>query len=391
MNDRIQGFIQLIFVVIFIVGSFMVSGLLQSEKPSRGGNANPEETRALFVEAKTVSPAPYKITFGTSGTIQARSDVNITSQISGRVTKISDQMFSGGEFKASDVLFEIDNRDFENEVRRLQSVVSQASTTLKLEEAESNAAIEEWKILRGDEPAPDLVARKPQMAEAKANLNSAWAQLKTAKLNLKRTRFSLPFDGRITNSTLELGQFVSAGQSYGSAYDTSALEISSLLKDEQLQWLLKAEEPTITIKTTYLGEERNYPATLKRSNASLDAQTRFAEVSFDFKEPPENLTPGLFATVVIEGQEIDNVTLLPSDALQKGDIIWLVNDDKTLKSVTPTIAYMDDDILAATNFSQSITAVTSRISGATDGVEVTTKTATDATEEMIDEGDKPRE
>ena len=82
--------------------------------------------------------------------------------------------------------------------------MAQAQTAYNLQQAEADAALQDWKQLRGDQEVPDLVARKPQMAEALANLNAAKASLATARLNLDRATFELPFDGRVVSSSWAL-------------------------------------------------------------------------------------------------------------------------------------------------------------------------------------------
>src|SRR5690606_3237290 len=110
----------------------------------------------------------------------------IVPEVSGRVVFVHAAFFEGGQFAAGEVLFKIDPRDFELEVARREAEVARAQTVLELAEAESSAALGEWKQIHGKRPAPDLVARKPQMAEAAATLKSARAQLEEAKLRLER-------------------------------------------------------------------------------------------------------------------------------------------------------------------------------------------------------------
>ncbi|MGY8815930.1 MAG: efflux RND transporter periplasmic adaptor subunit [Gammaproteobacteria bacterium] len=369
-KDRRAGIIQLLIVIVFIIGSFTLSQLLKTGYEPAGQNGASD--RLLFVETALVTPQNYRITFETTGVVQARNEINVVPQVSGRVIAVNGTFFAGGAFKKGEVLFEIEPRDFQLDVMRLDAEVARASTALEIEIAESNAAISEWKQLNGEMVAPDLVARIPQMAEVRANLQSAQAQLENLKLDLERTRFLLPFDGRVLSSDIAIGQYVMAGQGYAKVFDISSLEIRASLVDRQLDWLMQTADPAIHISATYLGSQREYQGKLIRTASSLDVGTRFATVYFGFHDRVEDLLPGVFSEVKIKGSELPGITLLPSSALQAQNIVWRVTPENTLIRWEPEIIYQNDDYIAAKGLNETAAIVTSRISGATNGMRVGT-------------------
>ena len=180
MSDKTKGLIQFILVIVFIAGSFAISFSLQSQKSSAGKNIGKE--RVVFVSAEVIQPEPYRISFDVTGNVEARADIGIVPQVQGRIIEMNENFFSGGLFKAGETLFRIEPRDFELEVQRLEAEVARARTTFNIEQAESKAALEEWRLINGSKKAPSLVARKPQKDEAWANLKAAKAQLENAKL-----------------------------------------------------------------------------------------------------------------------------------------------------------------------------------------------------------------
>lgn len=368
MNDRFKGFLQLILVFVFISISVLASSLLHSS-PKKEGKAVANE-RSVYVEAEKIKSEPYRIEFDVTGVVQARAEIAVTPQLSGRVIEINPNFFEGGMFKADEVLFKVEPLDFELEVQRLDAQVASARKTLDVEKVESRAATEEWRMVNGKKAVPALVARKPQMDEARANLKAAEAQLKNAQLDLERTSFSLPFDGRVLSSSLELGQFVSSGQSYGQVFDLSGLEVRASLEDRQLEWLMDGEDPEITISAEYLGKKKTYKGTLKRAASALDPQTRFAAVNFGFEDDAPDLLPGVFATISVKGRSVEGVTKIPASALQKNQTIWVLNEDNTLRAVEPDILFSSKNYIAIRNFNNDQPVVISRVSGGTDGMKV---------------------
>ena len=369
-SDRRAGLLQLAIVLAFIIGSITLSKLLESGYDPPGQNG--ADDRILIVETTQVSPENYRISFETTGLVQARNEISVVPEVSGRVIAVHDTFFAGGKFYAGDVLFEIEPRDFQLNVKRLDADVARARTALEIEIAESKAALSEWQQLNGDNPVPDLVARKPHMAEARANLQSAEAQLGNVQLDLERTRFVLPFSGRVLTSEIAVGQYVMAGQRYGTVFNIASLEVRASLVDRQLDWLLNTTDPTINIIATYLGKKRHYEGLLKRAASSLDTGTRFATVHFAFRDKVEQLLPGVFAEINIQGPELDGITLLPSSALQSQNIVWQVTSENTLLRREPEIIYQDNDYIAVSGLNESVVVVTSRLSGATNGMRVGT-------------------
>lgn len=368
MSNRIQGLLQCLLVILIIIASFTISNLLGTKQGSLESNYGND--LLLKVDTVEVTSGPYRIAFQTTGNVEARSEISVTPQVSGRVEQINSRFFEGGIFKADETVFQIESLDYELEVQRLRAEVARAETDLLLEQAEAEAAISEWQQIHGDKTPPDLVVRKPQVAEARASLQAAKAQLANAELDVERTRFSLPFNGRVLTSNLAKGQYVSAGQSYGTVFDMETLEVAASLDDKQLEWLLTAESPTIAISVNYLGKSEAYKAYLLRGVSSFNALTRFANVNFGLKEAHKSILPGMFVDIHIEGSHLDDILLLPIESLQKDGRVWHVNGDATLSYLKPDIIYADDRYLAAKWTGQPLNVVTTRLTGATKGMRV---------------------
>jgi len=367
-RHKVSGMIQLIVVVIFVVVAVVVSGTLNLNKKTPGERE--KEERTVIAEAEVIKPQSYRIAFSTTGVVNARAQIAVVPQVSGQVISVNENFFNGGTLKPKEVLFEIEPLDYALEVERLEAEVTRAETAYNLELAESNAAISGWKQINKDAKIPPLVARTPQKAEAQANLNAAKAQLENAKLDLGRTKFTLPFTSRVLSSSLDVGQYVSAGQQYGSVYDISALEVKISLEDKKLDWIMSAQDPEIKIKTNYLGQKKQYNGKIKRGVSSLDTQTRFATLNIGFETPPLNLVPGIFVDLDITGPELNSVYIVPIGAVQKGSVLWAVDNENTLFKIDAEIVYADDHHVILRGPQNPLKIVTSKLSGVAEGMHI---------------------
>ncbi len=386
MNDIYKGRLQLFLVILFIAGSLGVSYALKALGKTELTRNN--DIRDVYVSMETVQPSDHRVQFDTTGTVQAQADVNVVPQVSGRVTYVHPQFHDGGTFHKNQTVFRIDDRDYRYDVEQRRADVAQARTALDLQQAEADAALAEWRQLNPDKPAPALVARTPQLAEAQAALDAAKANLGKAELSLKRTDVRFPFDGKVVESNVDAGQYVTAGQSYGTVFALASLEVQASLNDQQLDWLLQTDNPAITIDTTFLGETFTHEGYIKRGAALLDAQTRFATVRLGFKNMPKSLLPGLFSHILVKGETLSNVWLIPASARQKDGTVWGINNKHELYELDVTSLYSDDRHIVVPNASDTVNVVTSRLSGAVAGMQVKQKDNAETPKALQETSDK---
>jgi len=165
------------------------------------------------IEAKTTN---VKLYVESQGTVAAKQVIDVVPQVAGEVTYVSPKFVAGGRFKKGEVIMKIDPRDYELAVITAEASIAERKQRVMQEDAEAALAADEWAEL-GQGEASDLTLRKPQREGALAALKSAEASLKRAQLDLERTEIRAPFDGILTEKTVDLGQFLNRGNKVGSA------------------------------------------------------------------------------------------------------------------------------------------------------------------------------
>lgn len=368
-TDRAKGFVQLVLVIGFIAGSFMLANALKSTKTLPGERASQGAKRTL-VETAEIAPEPYHVTFEVTGLVEAPSTLQLSPEVSGRVVRVSPSARSGANFEAGMPLFQIDSRDYELAVAQRKSELAQARTAYELEKAEAEVAVKEWQVLHGGKEVPVLVSRAPQLAQAEAAMASAKAALENAKQDLVKTSFIFPFDGVVVESDIVEGQFLQVGQSYGTAYSAKDLQVRATLNAEQLSWVLAAPDAEATLQVTHLGNTHTLKITPRKGDVFVDATTRFAPVYFDFEQREAFLFPGQLATLRLNGPEHTDVMRLPVSALQTDGNVWKYTNEGRIEPFTPEILYRDNTHVAIQHMDKPLTIVTSRLSGAIPGMHV---------------------
>ena len=218
--------------------------------------------------------------------------------------------------------------------------------------------------MRPGQTVPPLVAKVPQIERGKAEVAAAEARVALAELELDRTRLSLPFSGRVTSSTAEVGQVLGKGQSFGRAFALDALEIAVPVAEDDLTRLT----PIVGRAAVVSAGGRSVDAVVERVSAELDERTRFATVYLTFGSAP-GLIPGTFVSVALQGPEQEDTFLLPDAAAQMGGRVWVV-EDGVLRSETPQVFGRREGGLLVPAFDAGDGIVIGAVPGARDGLPV---------------------
>ena len=369
--------VQPILVVGILVFGFIgaMSFSLFNEEPTK---AEPVSYSPLVKTLKTVLSNQNVVIEG-NGAIEARTRINIVPQVGGRINYIYDNLRAGGSFDENELLVEIEAIDYKLAITQDEASLAAARTKLELENAEADASKEEWETLNPNLSVPTLVGRKPQIAEAEASIKSAQAKLSQSKLYLKRTQIRMPFSGRVVQSSVDVGEVISANQEIGVVYSNERFEIPVSLEVDQLSWInvpdaennIQGNLVDIIIKD---GEKRHQlQGRVSRIESELEALSRFARVivTLLYSDIPKRLRnkviPGLFVSVAINSDQLSNVTAIPRTALRQNNTLWVVDNEK-LSVIQPNILFKSNQQVIVKDLNAATMIVTSDLEIVTEGM-----------------------
>jgi len=357
---------------VAVVIALMGLAFIFSREPGQPAGASALVQNTASVSTK---PAPLvsilrpaasaqQLAISSTGSVVVRSYVTLIPQVSGKVTTTSGSLRNGGSFSAGETLVTLEKRDFVLALAQADADVASAEASLELRMAEGSAAVSNYRMLNADKPVPPLVAKAPQIAQAKAQLQSAIARRDIQQTNLDRSVFSLPFSGRVVESTADEGQILNAGQSFGRVYALDAVEIVISLAPEQLAKLAPAKNREVTITIDGV----SFEGLVDRVAAERDSRSRFTQV-FIAPKNNQSLTPGTFVSVEVRGPVVSDTFLLPESALQVGQVFWVVNNGNLVEVAANVLGRQNDQYLVkAFEYDQGI--VAGSVPGARNGLPV---------------------
>lgn len=344
-----------VLIPILIFLGFIVAAIvavkLNSKPKERTRNFN-----TLAVIADYARRDDVQLEVRTQGEVRPQVEIDLVPEVGGKIVYVSPNFIEGGIFRKGETLLRIEDSDFNVAVIRAEASVAQAQQALVREEAEGAIARQDFEELGRPGQASSLALREPQIAQARAALQAANAELEAAKLNLSRTSVLAPFSGRVREKSSDIGQFVSPGSRLARVFSTNISEVRLSLSDDQLSKLEiplafvaenRAAAPEVILSARVAGALQTWNAHIMRTDSTYDTQTRslfaIAEVLDPYGKGKSDggipLAPGLFVDADIDGKKFENVIVIPRDGLRPQDEVYVV-DDKG-KAEIRTVSVLD--------------------------------------------------
>lgn len=318
--------------ILILVAFALIAGALLFFQPKP---AKSNATRPLAnIEIITVHPEAIQLKVSSQGTALPLTESDLAIEVSGRVMTVADNFRPGGHFKKGDVLLEIDPLDYQAALAARAAELAQAKLALAQEKALSQQAKADWDSIGKGEASP-LTLRQPQLEYAKAAVISAQAAHTRAKADLSKTKVRAPYDGRVLEKSIDVGQLASPNASRPAArlYATEAAEVRLPISEKEAAFL---SDPSVFVAPVRLSQnDRYWDGILTRIEATIDTRSRLLYAVAEVKNPYHGPTPlrrGLFVNAVIEGRILPKAYRIPRIALRDSDTIYVLSDNKTLQA-----------------------------------------------------------
>jgi multidrug efflux system membrane fusion protein len=255
-----------------------------------------------------------------SGRLEAPESVEIRPRVSGFIDTVA--FAEGSLVSKGDLLFQIDPRPFQAEVKRLEAQLQQARAgqTRAISEARRGERLRQSNAIS----AELADARASAAQEAKAAVSGIQAELDNARLNLSFTRVTAPIDGRISRAEVTAGNLVGAGQSLLTTVVSIDKVYAYFDADERvfLKYIELARQDGSDARDAspvYLGlsNEEGHPhlGQLDFLDNQVNPKTGTIRGRAVFDNRDGRFTPGLYARLKLVGSSTYDATLIKDEAV----------------------------------------------------------------------------
>ena len=284
---------------------------------------NPEKTvaqqvapRVVPVEVVTAALREMPVRLEALGTVTPIASVAIKARLETAIVAV--HFRDGATVKEGELLFTLDGRQIEAEIKRVEAVI--AGAVAQQEQAERDVTRYAELMAKNATTQVTVNNAQTQVNIARALAASNRAMLENLKVQLDYTKIRAPIPGRISAANVKVGNFVRPA-------DTSPLATINQIKpvyvtfglpQRQLPDLRKAlAAETATVEALAPGETRAAQGQVSMIDNTVDPTTGMVLVRASMDNNDELLWPGtLVNTQVVLRQE--KVVTLPSQAVQVG-------------------------------------------------------------------------
>lgn len=384
--NKLRKLLRLSAPVFVLLAGFAILKVLADARPEPEKVDEAQRLISLYVDE--VQADSVRVSVATQGEVRPKTEIELLSQVSGRVVMMSERFNDGASFAAGTVLLKIDDADYRLALIRAEARVASAQTELERQLATQAIRAKEWQSDRkGGEPPTDFALNLTQVSEAEAMLRSAEADLRQANLDLQRTEIRVPFDGHVRMRNVGIGQIVSAGTSLGRVFSTDIVEVRLPLTDTQLVELNlplgytapNAELAPVVHFSARLGHrEYQWEGRILRINAAVDETTRLIYATAEVRDPyglaaadGMPIAVGMFVSARIDGVSERDARVIPRLALRNDDQVYVINKENRLEIRTvEVLSTSAERVLISDGLLPGEQVVTSTLPNAVDGMQV---------------------
>ncbi len=278
-----------------------------------------------------------------TGRIEAVSSVDIRARVSGYLEKVNFK--AGARVKKGELLFEIDPKPFIAQLQYAQAELESAKVKRELAKNDLERAERLFSGKAISEEEHD--ARSKGARESVASVQSAEANVNTAKLNLEFTKIRAPIDGRIGRELITEGNLVSGGGGDATRLTfivstdpvyvyVDADEHLALKYRRQAHQTANSKAVEHTSAQLAVSDETDFPHLGYLDYISPRADTATGTVSLRgvFANPDDLLSPGYFARMRIRASVPYSAILVPDRAIatdQAQHFVWVIDQEQKVQ------------------------------------------------------------
>ncbi|WP_420410534.1 efflux RND transporter periplasmic adaptor subunit [Hoeflea sp.] len=222
----------------------------------------------------------------------------------------------------------------------------------------------------------NILITEAQRAQQDANASRLEWKLREAERKLEDTAVVAPFDGVISDESIETGRSVSANEVVASIYDDTALEARFTLTNAQYGRMATDTDPLlgreVDVSWSVGGREYVWPAAIDRIGARVAAERGGVEVFATIlpADNPVELRPGAFVALTVPDRVWRDTFRLPETAIRSSDHVFVVVDGRLERRDVSLIAWDGEDAIVEGDLANGDEVLATRLTEATEGVRV---------------------
>lgn len=291
-------------VVVFL---FTRTGASETTEGRGAGQGGRSGGMRLPVVGIVIQPRPFDNTIQATGSILASEEVELRSEVAGKV--ISLPFKEGSKVRKGDLLVKINDEDLRAQLMRTRSRME-----LVTQRAERARKLREINGVSED-----------QFEEAQNELTSVRAEQALLQAQLNKTEVRAPFDGVIGLRFVSEGSYISSATLVARLQDVSSVKVDFAVPEKYAALVRVGMRVTFSTE----GTSEPFHGDVYAIEPKIDPATRSLRVRARATNEAGRLLPGSYTKVLLVLQRQQDAILVPTQALmpdRNGQKIFVVRN-----------------------------------------------------------------
>jgi membrane fusion protein, multidrug efflux system len=292
--------------LLILIGLPAVIKLKQFEAMGAAQMSMPPET--VTADAARQEHWPDSIT--ATGSLVAVQGVTVGAEMPGKIAEIAFE--SGDRVKAGDLLLRIDT----------------SAEKAQLRSAEAAAKLARINLERNRDLRANHTVSQSDLDTAEANYNQAVAQADNVRATIAKKTLRAPFAGQLGLRLVNLGQIVEEGAAIVTLQTIDPIYVDFSVPQQQFSIMTTGSEVLVT---TDAAPGQTFKGRIIAVNPEIDTVTRSVRIRATLSNSGELLRPGMYANVQVILPNKQDVLAIPATAVlyaPYGDTVFVIEEQK---------------------------------------------------------------
>lgn len=311
--------------------------------PQAGG---PQQRPPVTVRTGKAEKRDMPVRFEAIGTVQTLASVVVRSRVDSQIISVAFQ--DGSRVKKGDLLFRLDARQIDAQIKQAEAAVMRSEATVELSDADLKRKEVLSKLQASTQALLDTA--RASVATAKAQLKADQAALDNLKVQRTYYDVSAPISGRVGVAGLKEGNIARQGEAaqvLATINQISPIYVAFPVPQRLLPELREAAaNHGAEVQATPQGINRSAKGKISVLENTVDAATGTIMVRAEFENDDEILWPGSLSNVRVTLRVDPGVVVIPRIAImnsQQGQYVFTV-EGETARMKTITLDRIVDDL-----------------------------------------------
>lgn len=358
---------------IIIIGAFALLALgylgmktlSSSKKPIKPKEDNTE--KVAFVTTVKNSSIPIKI--NANGNLTAKYKVQLFSEVQGILEPTAKEFRPGVTYKKGQTILKINSDEhyanLQSQKSSLQNLIASIMPDIRLDYPESfekwSAYLSSFDINSSIKTLPEPSSDQEKYFITGKNIYTTYYNVKNLEARLIKYKLTAPFNGILTETSVNTGALVRTGQKMGEFIDPTIFEMEIAINAAYANLLTVDKK----VELHNLEKTQSWISKVIRINGRVDQRSQTVNIYVEVKG--ENLREGMYLEADVPGRDEANAYQIPRKLLIDNKAVFIV-EQGALKLVPVNIVHFDESTAVIKNLEEGTSILTRNIPGAYEGM-----------------------